>query len=645
MLSNCLYHCIIRTSSVYGIVNVCGIVGGIAERNLTPILLEGLKRLEYRGYDSSGIALLNADTTIQRVRALGKIKQLEQRINDNDGVFSGTIGIAHTRWATHGAPAENNAHPHICNGTVAVVHNGIIENYESLKKIQLSAGYEFTSETDTEVVAHEIHQQLQTADSLFSAVSRAIKQFQGAYALGVIATDDPDTLIAARRGSPLVIGVGIGEHFIASDVSALLPVTRRFIFLEDGDVAVIQKQAVSIFDASGQEVTRETKESSLSVESVELGAHRHYMHKEVYEQPQAVIDTLAGRITQDSVITSSFGQGIETVFEDIESIQIIACGTSYHAGLVAKYWFEDISQLPCQVEVASEYRYRNPVIKNKTLFITLSQSGETADTLAALQKVTETRAVMQQKSQNIVIPTLAICNVPESSLTRESDFVCLTHAGPEIGVASTKAFTTQLVLLAVLVTGISRVKGTIDGTREKAIVSGLQKLPSLITKVLSHEKIIEKIAEDFSDKQHALFLGRGTMYPIAMEGALKLKEISYIHAEAYPAGELKHGPLALIDESMPVIAIAPNDDLLEKLKSNLQEVKARGGQMIIFEDENSDIEAAEGMRVIKATTNVGRITAPIVFNIALQLLSYHVALIKGTDVDQPRNLAKSVTVE
>lgn len=624
---------------------MCGIVGGIAERNLMPILLEGLRRLEYRGYDSSGIAILNADLKIQRVRAMGKIKQLEHKIAELDVLFSGTVGIAHTRWATHGAPAENNAHPHICNGSVAVVHNGIIENYALLKERQLAVGYTFTSETDTEVVAHEIHQHRQSSDSLFIAVSRAVKEFQGAYALGVIAADDPDTLIAARRGSPLVIGVGIGEHFIASDVSALLPVTRRFIFLEDGDIAVITRQAVQIFDVSGQEVDRESKESNLSVESVDLGTHRHYMHKEIYEQPQAVVDTLVGRITQDNVITSSFGKGIEAIFKEIESVQIIACGTSYHAGLVAKYWFEDISKMPCQVEVASEYRYRNPVISNKTLFITLSQSGETADTLAALQKVIETKALMEQTTEVVLLPTLAICNVAESSLTRESDFVCLTHAGPEIGVASTKAFTTQLVLLATLITTISRVNGTIDSAREKAIVSGLQQLPSLITKVLSHESIIEKIAEDFSDKQHALFLGRGTMYPIAMEGALKLKEISYIHAEAYPAGELKHGPLALIDENMPVIAIAPNDDLLEKLKSNLQEVKARGGQMIIFEDENSDIEAEDGMQVIKSTTNVGRITAPIVFNIALQLLSYHVALIKGTDVDQPRNLAKSVTVE
>jgi glucosamine--fructose-6-phosphate aminotransferase (isomerizing) len=626
---------------------VCGIVGGIAERNLTPILIEGLRRLEYRGYDSSGIALMDDQAEIKRIRAPGKIKQLEQKINEAAHDFSGTLGIAHTRWATHGAPAENNAHPHVCNGSVAVVHNGIIENYESLKLEQKASGYVFTSETDTEVVAHEIHKQLQSTASLFSAVSCAVKKFKGAYALGVITTSDPTTLIAARRGSPLVIGVGIGEHFIASDVSALLPVTRRFIFLEDGDIAVLTREEITIFGADGQEVKRESKESNLPVESVDLGEHRHYMHKEIYEQPQAAIDTLVGRITHDSVIASSFGQGAEIAFKDIESVQIIACGTSYHAGMVARYWFEDICQLPCQVEVASEYRYRNPVIQNKTLFITLSQSGETADTLAALQKVVQMRKEMTESEQglDIFIPTLAICNVPESSLTRESDFVCLTHAGPEIGVASTKAFTTQLVVLAVLITTISRIKERIGSKREKAIVIGLQQLPSLITKVLSHEKTIEKIAEGFSDKEHALFLGRGTMYPIAMEGALKLKEISYIHAEAYPAGELKHGPLALIDENMPVIAIAPNDELLEKLKSNLQEVKARGGRMIIFEDESSDIEPVDGMIVIKATTNVGRITAPIVFNIALQLLSYHVALIKGTDVDQPRNLAKSVTVE
>jgi glucosamine--fructose-6-phosphate aminotransferase (isomerizing) len=617
---------------------MCGIVGGIAERNITPILLEGLRRLEYRGYDSSGVALLDSKHTIQRVRALGKIKQLEQKIVQETTEFTGNLGIAHTRWATHGIPSENNAHPHICNNKVAVVHNGIIENYQSLKQTQTAAGYRFTSETDTEVVAHAIHQQLEQTDDLLEAVTRALSEFEGAYALGVIAKNDPETLVAARKGSPLVIGVGIGEYFIASDVSALLPVTQNFIFMEEGDVAKLTRNSVEIYDTKGQPVERPIKHSSLSVTAVELGEHRHYMHKEIFEQPKAVTDTLEGRITQDKVLVSSFGPQAEEVFSSIEQIHIIACGTSYHAGLVAKYWTEDIIGMPCQVEVASEFRYRNPVIQNNTLFVTISQSGETADTLAALQQV-------KVKRQSKNIPTLTICNVPESSLTRESDLSYLTHAGPEIGVASTKAFTTQLVALALLITSIGKVKKCIDETREKAIIKGLQQLPKLIANALAHEKEIEATAQLFADKQHALFLGRGTMYPIAMEGALKLKEISYIHAEAYPAGELKHGPLALIDENMPVVAIAPLDDLLEKLKSNLQEVKARGGQMIVFEDEQSDISSEEGFSVIKATTNVGRITAPITFNILLQLLSYHVALIKGTDVDQPRNLAKSVTVE
>jgi glucosamine--fructose-6-phosphate aminotransferase (isomerizing) len=617
---------------------MCGIVGGIAERSVTPILLEGLRRLEYRGYDSSGIALLDIDNVMQRVRAIGKIKQLENKIEQETTSFSGNIGIAHTRWATHGIPSENNAHPHICNNKVAVVHNGIIENYQTLKQAQITAGYRFTSETDTEVVAHAIHQQLETTDDLLQAVTTALTEFEGAYALGVIAINDPDTLIAARKGSPLVIGIGIGEHFIASDVSALLPVTQNFIFLEEGDVAKLTRQSVEIYDVSGKRVERPVKQSSLSVTAVELGEHRHYMHKEIFEQPKAVSDTLEGRITQDKVLVSSFGSQAEVIFDSIEQLHIIACGTSYHAGLVAKYWAEDIIGLPCQVEVASEFRYRNPVIQNNTLFVTISQSGETADTLAALQQI-------NTKREGKNISTLTICNVAESSLTRESELSYLTHAGPEIGVASTKAFTTQLVALALLVTSIGKVKSTLDEKREKHIVNGLQKLPNLITNALTHEKEIETVAQLFADKEHALFLGRGTMYPIAMEGALKLKEISYIHAEAYPAGELKHGPLALIDENMPVVAIAPLDDLLEKLKSNLQEVKARGGQMIVFEDEQSDISSEVGFKVVKSTTNVGRITAPITYNILLQLLSYHVALIKGTDVDQPRNLAKSVTVE
>jgi glucosamine--fructose-6-phosphate aminotransferase (isomerizing) len=626
---------------------MCGIVGGVAERNLVPILLEGLKRLEYRGYDSSGMAVLNdsgsseslQQSEILRIRGLGKIAALEEKIDAFDqGEFKGQIGIAHTRWATHGAPAENNAHPHICNQGIAVVHNGIIENYQSLKARQIDLGYRFTSQTDTEVVAHCIHRHREHADCLLDAVMQAVGQFEGAYALGVVSVDDPETLVAARKGSPLVIGVGIGEHFIASDVSALLPVTQRFIFLEDGDVAEIRRDAITIYDKHGSVVDRPVKQSSLTASSVELGEHRHYMHKEIFEQPQAVTDTLEGRITQDAVLVNAFGNEAEHWFESVEQVQIIACGTSYHAGLVAKYWFEDIIGLPCQVEVASEYRYRNPVIRDNTLIVTLSQSGETADTLAALQQI---KQLKYEKN----LPTLTICNVPESSLTRESDMTFLTHAGPEIGVASTKAFTTQLVALALLITAVGKTQGRMTSEQEQKIVQGLQKLPGLVKNTLENEDLIAKIANGFADKTSALFLGRGTMYPIALEGALKLKEISYIHAEAYPAGELKHGPLALVDEHIPVIAIAPNDELLEKLKSNLQEVKARGGQMIVFEDEKSCVDAHGDFEVVKATTNVGRITAPITFNIPLQLLSYHVALIKGTDVDQPRNLAKSVTVE
>jgi glucosamine--fructose-6-phosphate aminotransferase (isomerizing) len=643
---------------------VCGIVGGIAERNVAPILMEGLRRLEYRGYDSSGMALLDGDSSLQRVRAIGKIKQLENKIDALDKPFIGNLGIAHTRWATHGVPSEQNAHPHICNNKVAVVHNGIIENYQELKTRQLAAGYRFTSETDTEVVAHEIFDQLESTDDLLSAVMSSLKSFDGAYALGVVAVNNPDTLVAARKGSPLVIGVGIGEHFIASDVSALLPVTQNFIFLEDGDVAKLSRDKIEIFSMqTGERVERPVKHSSLNITAVELGAHRHYMHKEIFDQPQAVIDTLEGRITQDQVLVSSFGPNAESIFASVNRIHIIACGTSYHAGMVAKYWAEDIIGMPCQVEVASEFRYRNPVIENHTLFVTISQSGETADTLAALQQIkalrqktsglrrrssdaeVETAAITVDTSGVVNVPTLSICNVAESSLTREADLTFLTHAGPEIGVASTKAFTTQLVALALLLTSIGKVQNRLDDGREAKIAGGLQKLPNLITMALGHEQEIKRISEGFADKEHALFLGRGTMYPIALEGALKLKEISYIHAEAYPAGELKHGPLALIDEMMPVIAIAPLDDLLEKLKSNLQEVKARGGQMIVFEDERSDISSESSFKVVKATTNVGRITAPITYNILLQLLSYHVALIKGTDVDQPRNLAKSVTVE
>lgn len=617
---------------------MCGIVGGVTERNLTPILLEGLRRLEYRGYDSSGIALISAEGSIERVRSLGKIRQLNDKIERSGHPFQGQVGIAHTRWATHGVPAEQNAHPHICNNRVAVVHNGIIENFAELKEKQIEQGYRFTSETDTEVVAHCLDAELDKANGdLLKAVQATVEHLDGAYALGVIAVDQPDLLVATRCGSPLVIGVGIGEYFIASDVSALLPVTQQFIFLDEGDVASIRRDQLQIFDRDGEPVERSVVTSSLSSHSVELGEHRHYMHKEIFEQPQAVVDTLQGRITDSSVLVSAFGHRAENIFSEIENIQIIACGTSYHAGMVARYWFEDILGLPCSVEVASEFRYRHPVIRNKTLLVTISQSGETADTLAALREA---------KQQFPGIASLTICNAPESSLTRESNLVFLTHAGPEIGVASTKVFTTQLVALALLMTAIGQVQKRLTEQREKTIVQGLQKLPTLIQNTLKHEETIKQIALSFADKTSALFLGRGTMFPIAMEGALKLKEISYIHAEAYPAGELKHGPLALIDEQIPVVAIAPKDELLEKLKSNLQEVKARGGQMIVFEDEGSCVSSDnDNFHVVKATTNVGRITAPITFNIPLQLLSYHVALIKGTDVDQPRNLAKSVTVE
>ena len=628
---------------------MCGIVAGVAERNVAPILLEGLRRLEYRGYDSSGIALLcEQDSSFKRVRALGKIQQLADAIALESEPFIGTLGIAHTRWATHGVPAERNAHPHICNQQVAVVHNGIIENYQTLRQQQLAQGYRFTSDTDTEVIAHEIYHQYQFLESihasdqrLLQAVQNTLVELEGAYALGVICVDAPDTLIAARHGSPLVIGVGIGEHFIASDVSALLPVTQKFIFLEEGDIALIKRDELQIFDAQGQAVQREAVQSNLSAQSVELGTHRHFMHKEIFEQPQAVVNTLDGRVHEDHVLISAFGYGAQEIFAKVERVQIIACGTSYHAGMVARYWFEDIVQMPCQVEVASEFRYRNPVVQDKTLIVTISQSGETADTIAALKSL---QKAAQQKSCDI--PTLTVCNVPESSLTRLCDLTFLTHAGPEIGVASTKAFTTQLVALALLMTAIARVQERIEPKRERLIVQGLNKLPGLIQGALEHEEQIKEIAQSFADKNSALFLGRGTMYPIAMEGALKLKEISYIHAEAYPAGELKHGPLALIDDQIPVIAIAPKDELLEKLKSNLQEVKARGGQMVVFEDVDSQVaEDIADFHVVKATRNVGRITAPIIFNIPLQLLSYHVALIKGTDVDQPRNLAKSVTVE
>jgi glucosamine--fructose-6-phosphate aminotransferase (isomerizing) len=609
---------------------MCGIVGGIAQRNVVPILMEGLKRLEYRGYDSAGLAVIN-DRSVYRKRELGKVKGLEDLLLADP--VSGLIGIAHTRWATHGKPSAANAHPHVSRNRIAVVHNGIIENHERLRNSQIQLGYEFTSETDTEVIVHAIDQALESTRNFVEAVKQALTKLEGAYALGIVCSDYPDTLIATRKGSPLVIGIGIGEYFIASDVTALLPVTRRFIFLEDGDIAVIKINELVIYDVHGNLVNRSVKESHLAADSVDKGDYRHYMLKEIYEQPFAISQTLEGRFINNQLQESSFGHNAAAVFDQIKSVQILACGTSYHAGLVARYWFERLARVPCQIEVASEFRYRNPVLDPDTLIVTISQSGETADTLAALQEAKRLG----------VKHSLTVCNVLESSLVRESDLVLITRAGPEIGVASTKAFTTQLTTLLLLVIAIGR-RFQLTKEREQKITSALFGLPGKIEKTLQLNDQIQELAEQFAEKEHALFLGRGTHYPIAMEGALKLKEISYIHAEAYPAGELKHGPLALIDADMPVIAVAPNNSLLEKLKSNLQEVSARGGQLIVFKDESLTSANEAKVQYINVPTVENEI-APIVFTIPLQLLAYHVAVLKGTDVDQPRNLAKSVTVE
>ena len=615
---------------------MCGIIGGVTNKDITALLLEGLNRLEYRGYDSSGLVVLSKNNTFDRARSVGKVKNLEDKLKARDSKINGNIGIAHTRWATHGEPTIHNAHPHISKNSVSLVHNGIIENFIELKNDQLTKGYTFYSETDTEVIAHAIDFAMKSSSTLLSSVQLAIKSFSGSYGLGIISSKYPDQIIAARKGSPLVIGIGKNGNYIASDQIALLSVTNKFIFLEEGDVAEITIDKISIYDLNDNLVNRPIQTSKLKVGQVNLGDYDHFMQKEIFEQPQAIRDTLESRITNDSVVISTFGHKAEKKFNEVKQVQIIACGTSYNAGLVAKYWLEDIAKIPCNVEVASEYRYRRPILLNDTLFITLSQSGETADTVEALKTA---------KIINRNISTLCITNSAESSLTRLSDLTFLTHAGPEIGVASTKAFTTQLVALALLTCSIGKLKNTINKSQEKEIVNGLKKLPGLISKALHQEEEIKRLSTQFQNTNSALFLGRGTMHAIAMEGALKLKEISYIHAEAFPAGELKHGPIALIDKNMPVIAIAPNDELLEKLKSNLQEVKSRGSQMIVFEDENSNVQAMDSMEVIAVTSNLGRITAPIIFAIPLQLLSYHVALIKGTDVDKPRNLAKSVTVE
>jgi glucosamine--fructose-6-phosphate aminotransferase (isomerizing) len=611
---------------------MCGIVGAVADRDIVPVLIEGLRRLEYRGYDSAGVAVLNGTNHIKRLRTVGKVRKLQDALVA-DPTHSG-LGIAHTRWATHGVPSERNAHPHISKDGVAIVHNGIIENHDELREEAKREGYEFSSETDTEVIAHRIHHHLKVTGDLFKAVRATVAELEGAYALAVISQDEPDRIVIARQGCPVVIGLGEHENFVASDVAALLPVTRNFIFLEEGDVGEIRRNSVRILDREGNTVQRPAKLSELSADAAEKGEFAHYMLKEIHEQPRAVAQTLDERVAGGKLLEAAFGPAAQAVFAKTESVRIVACGTSYHAALVAKYFIEQICRLPCWVEIASEYRYRNPVVPKNTLFVSVSQSGETADTLAALRLA----------KQGGYLSQLAICNAPESSLVRESELVMLTRAGPEIGVASTKAFTTQLAALDMLVVALAKFHSA-DAERERGLVQRLLGIPSLIESTLALDGTIRELAKRFANKQHALFLGRGAMYPIAMEGALKLKEISYIHAEAYPAGELKHGPLALVDEDMPVITIAPNNDLLEKLKSNLQEVRARGGELYVFADPESGFEPSDGVHVIEMPRHVTYFQAPAVYTIPLQLLAYHCAILKGTDVDQPRNLAKSVTVE
>ncbi len=612
---------------------MCGIVGAVAERNIVPVLMEGLRRLEYRGYDSAGLAVLNGSKHLTRLRTVGKVRMLDEALAHNP--TSGKIGIAHTRWATHGVPSERNAHPHISRDGLAIVHNGIIENYEELRADLEKRGYQFTSETDTEVIAHRVHWHLQTVHDLFKAVRATVAELEGAYALVVVSEHDPDRLILAREGCPVVVGLGVEENFVASDVAALLPVTRRFIFLEEGDVAEVRRTAVRVLDRNGAFVERSVRESELSADAAEKGPFAHYMLKEIHEQPRALANTLQERVANGRLLEAAFGPAATEVLKRTRNVHIVACGTSFHAACVARYFIEQIAKIPCAVDIASEYRYRSPLVPPDSLFVTISQSGETADTLAALRLAKQSGYLSQ----------LAICNVPESSLVRESGLVMLTRAGPEIGVASTKAFTTQLTALGMLVVALARHRGA-DPERERGLVTRLIELPALIEKTLQLDPVIRRLAaERFAYKHHALFLGRGALYPIAMEGALKLKEISYIHAEAYPAGELKHGPLALVDADMPVVAVAPNNDLLEKLKSNLMEVRARGGELIVFADPESGIAPSDGVTVIEMPRHVTYIQAPVVYTIPLQLLAYHAAILRGTDVDQPRNLAKSVTVE
>jgi glutamine---fructose-6-phosphate transaminase (isomerizing) len=610
---------------------MCGIVGAVAERNVVPILMEGLRRLEYRGYDSAGLAVIE-NGMVERRRRLGKVAELENELENFSA--AGPIGIAHTRWARHGVPSRENAHPHMSNGSVAIVHNGIIENHEVLKAKLSKAGYTFTSDTDTEVIAHLIHQHMQADPDLETAVRKTVAELEGAYALVVMSPTKPDTLILAREGCPVVVGLGLGENFVASDVTALLPVTRKFMFLEEGDIAVVTRESIVVTDADNLPAVRKVSESELSADAVERGEFRHYMLKEIYEQPRALAETLSERIADGKVLDGAFGPQAKVILDKIQNVHIVACGTSYHAGLIARYWIEEYCKVPCTVEIASEYRYRNAVVPDNSLFMTVSQSGETADTLAAVRSA---------KAKGY-LATMAICNVPESSLVRESDLVLMTRAGPEIGVASTKAFTTQLVAFALFALALARHRGMPDA-EQRRLTGQLLELPAMLEEVLTLDPQIERMSAYFADKHHALFLGRGPQNPVAMEGALKLKEISYIHAEAYAAGELKHGPLALVDEHMPVVTVAPNDDLLEKLKSNLQEVRARGGQLFVFADPKAHFDSGDGVHVLNMPVHIEALQAPVLYTVPLQLLSYHVAILKGTDVDQPRNLAKSVTVE
>ncbi|MCJ8169449.1 glutamine--fructose-6-phosphate transaminase (isomerizing) [Atopomonas sediminilitoris] len=611
---------------------MCGIVGAIGERNVSAILIEGLKRLEYRGYDSAGVALIDEASVLKRLRRAGKVAELENALSHSP--LPGHIGIAHTRWATHGVPNETNAHPHFSGDSLAVVHNGIIENHEVLRDELTALGYVFVSQTDTEVIVHLLNHKLKQLGDLTSALKAAVQELHGAYGLAVISAAQPDRLLAARSGSPLVIGLGIGENFLASDPLALRQVTDRFVYLEEGDIVELHRDSVQLWDSAGAVVERDVVQFNEGAEAADKGNYRHYMLKEIHEQPAVVQRTLEGRLGKQQVLSSAFGAEAEALFKQVKSVQIIACGTSYHAGMVARYWLEDLAKVPCQVEVASEYRYRPVVVQDGTLFLTISQSGETADTLAALRMAKELN----------YLASLTICNVGTSSLVRESDLALLTNAGPEIGVASTKAFTTQLVGLQLLTLALAQLRGALPVARIAELVDGLRQLPSKLEEALAMDNEVEAISQRFAEKHHTLFLGRGTQYPVAMEGALKLKEISYIHAEAYPAGELKHGPLALVDSDMPVVTVAPNNELVEKLKSNLQEVRARGGELIVFADERAGMRNEEGSSVI-AMPHIDDILAPILYTVPLQLLSYHVAVLKGTDVDQPRNLAKSVTVE